>query len=189
MARFEEVQMKIAEAAKNYLDTYSMQVFIEQFTLDRESKFSLALPGIEPSFLITATASFTYDAFQTGMTINEDVDMGEEEDMDVDNSIELEFVIRLPIMTTPPDLETLLADIAEEYQDSDPLLISKEVLPAEGPWPSKDYEITYSYQIDAIDLLDSELYDEIFEELAGIMDMVYARTKDHIDVSWYRGQN
>ncbi len=35
MARFEEVQMAIAESAKNYLDIYNMQVLIEQFTLDR----------------------------------------------------------------------------------------------------------------------------------------------------------
>jgi len=42
MTRFEEVQMKIAESAKNYLEIFNMQVFIEQFTLDRESRFSLA---------------------------------------------------------------------------------------------------------------------------------------------------
>ena len=187
MARFEEVQMKIAESAKNHLEIFNMQVFLEQFTLDRECRFSLTLPNIEPPFLISATASFTYDAFQTGMTINDEESLDSEES-DVDNSIELEFTVRLPIMAATPDMDALLEEIGEEYPDTDPLLITKEVLPDDGPWPSKDYEISYSYQIDSQDLDDSELYDEIFEELAGILELTYRRTKDYIDVSWYNGE-
>lgn len=188
MARFEEVQMKIAESAKRFLEIYNMQVFLEQFTLDRECKFSLTLPNIEPPFLISATASFTYDAFQTGITIQEEEDGFEEENTEVDNSIELEFVVRLPIMVNPPNIEALLEEIGEEYPDTDPILVVKEVLPDEGPWPSKDYEISYSYQIDSQDLLDEDLHDEIFEELHSILELVYRKTKDHIDISWYRGE-
>ena len=187
MARFEEVQMKIAESAKNHLEIFNMQVFLEQFTLDRECRFSLTLPNIEPPFIVSATASFTYDAFQTGMTINEE-EAADNDDSDVDNSIELEFSVRLPIMAAPPDIGALLEEIEEEYPDTDPVLITKEVLPDDGPWPSKDYEISYSYQIDSEDLNDSELYDEIFEELAGILELTFRKTKDYIDVSWYRGE-
>ena len=41
MTRFEEVQMKLAESSKNFLEVYNIQVFIEQFSLTRESRFSL----------------------------------------------------------------------------------------------------------------------------------------------------
>src|SRR3974390_2153282 len=100
MTRFEEVQMKIAESAKNYLEILNMQVFIEQFTLDRESRFSLELPNMEPPYSLMAVVSFTYDAFQTGMTLYDDD--AEENSMDADTSLELEFEINLPIMEDYP---------------------------------------------------------------------------------------
>jgi hypothetical protein len=61
MTRFEEVQMKIAESAKSFLEVYNIQVFIEQFSLTRESRFSLTLPAMEEPYPVSAVVSLTYD--------------------------------------------------------------------------------------------------------------------------------
>lgn len=182
MTRFEEVQMRIAESAKNHLEIFNMQVFIEQFTLDRESKFSLTLPDMEPPFFISAVVSFMYDAFQTGMTLYEEE--GDESDMDIDTSIELEFTVKLPYMEGDPAVEELLEEIKEEYPDTEPVLSVREVLMTEDS--SKEYEISYIYNIEAEDVMDPELLDQIFGELKDIMQLSYSRTKDYIDPSWYR---
>lgn len=184
MTRFEEVQMKIAESAKNFLEIYNMQVFIEQFTLDRESRFSLVLPQMEPPYSLTATVSFNYDAFQTGMTLYEDET--EETSMDADTSLELEFEIKLPIMEDYPNIEALLAEVEEEYPDTQPVLFVKEIIPSEQP--SREYEISYVYDIEAADLDDDKLFDQIFEELRGILELINKRTKDFIDHSWYSSE-
>lgn len=187
MTRFEEVQMKIAESAKNHLEIFNMQVFIEQFTLDRESTFSLTLPDMEPPYLLTATVSFTYDAFQTGMTLYESGPADEgEADMEVDTSIELEFSVKLPMLAGPPDLEALLEEIEEGYPDIQPLLIVKELIPSDEP--SKEYEITYAYDIEAEDAADADLFDQIFAELRAVLELVLERTRDYIDHSWYSGE-
>lgn len=185
MARFEEVQMTIAESAKNYLDIYNMQVFIEQFTLERESKLSLTLPNMEHPFPVSATVSFIYDAFQTGATLYEDSTL-DESIADVDTSIELEFTVKLPIMKEHPDIEALVEEINEEYPDTEPILSTRETFPS--IMPVKKYEIFYSYDIEAEDSINTMLLDEIFSELRGIMDLVYKRTKNYIDLSWYRGE-
>ncbi|MCL5063077.1 MAG: hypothetical protein M1443_07715 [Nitrospirae bacterium] len=184
MARFEEVQMTIAESAKNYLDIYNMQVLIEQFTLDREGRFSLTLPNMEQPFPVSATLSFIYDAFQTGMTLYEDNTL-DENNADVDTSIELEFTVKFPIMKDYPDIESLVEEISEEYPDTEPILTIREIIGGDEPF--KEYEMHYSYDIEAEDATDSELFDEIFEELKGIMELIYARTENYIDQSWYRG--
>jgi len=182
MLRFEAVQMAVAESAKNFLDIYNMQVFIEQFTLDRESRLYLTLPKTEPPFPVTATASFAYDALQTGMTVYEN---GNEDSHD-DNSIALDFVIRLPVMEDYPDIEEILEEISEEFPETEPILSTRETFPS--IMPSKEYEIFYSYDIDAEDAINTSLLEEIFSELRGIMDLVYKRTKNYIDLSWYRGE-
>ncbi len=186
MPRFEEVQMRLAESAKNNLELYNMQVFIEQFTLDRESKFSLTIPGIEPPFPVSATVSFTYDAFQTGMALYEDTS-SKGESSDVDTSVELEFLVRLPMMQGYPDIKRLVTEIEVEYPDTEPVLIVKETFSGEEPF--KEYEISYSYTLETDDVLDSDLVDEIFEELREILQLVYKRTADYIDLSWYRGED
>ncbi|MCL0035577.1 DNA polymerase V family protein [Thermodesulfovibrionales bacterium] len=202
MMRFEEVQMKIAESAKNYLEICNMQVFIEQFRLERESRFSLTLPDMKPPFPISATVSFTYDVFQTGMTMidreredsdendSEDSDENDSEDSDendsdVDASVELDFSIRLPVMEDCPDIEAILEEISEEYPDTEPILISKEIFPAKGP--SKDYKISYTYDISLEDVIGGDIFDEVFEELKGILELIHKRTKNYIDSSW--GEN
>ncbi len=175
MARFEEVQMRIAEAAKSHLDIYNMEVFIEQFTLDRESKLYLALRGMEPPLPVSAEVSFTYDAFQTGMTL---LEHEEQEEEAVDTSIELSFTISLPLLEDYPDVEDLLDEITEEFPDASPILTAREEYPREEE-SSKEYEISYSYDIDPEDVLDTDLFDEMFEELKGIMELVHRRTKDY----------
>ncbi|MBF0560072.1 MAG: hypothetical protein HQL08_14975 [Nitrospirae bacterium] len=184
MTRFEEVQMKIAESAKNYLEILNMQVFIEQFSLDRESRFSLALPQTDPPYALMATVSFTYDAFQTGMTLYDDNSEGSS--MDAETSLELEFSIKLPIMEDYPNIEALLAEVEEEYPDTQPVLFAKEIFPSEQS--SKEYEINYVYDIEANDLDDEELFDQIFEELSGILELIRKRTQDYIDHSWYSSE-
>lgn len=175
--------MKIAESAKNYLEILNMQVFIEQFTLDRESRFSLELPDMEPPYSLMAVVSFTYDAFQTGMTLYDDTEEGS---ADADNSLELEFTIKLPIMEDYPNIEALLAEVEEEYPDTQPVLLAKEIIPSEQT--SKEYEISYVYDIEANDLGDDELFDQIFEELRGILELIRRRTREYIDHSWYTAE-
>lgn len=184
MTRFEEVQMKIAESAKNYLEILNMQVFIEQFSLDRESRFSLSLPQMDPPYALMATVSFTYDAFQTGMTLYDDDP--EDNAMDTDASLELEFSIKLPVMEDYPNIEALLAEVEEEYPDTQPVLFAKEIFPSEQA--SREYEINYVYDIEANDLDDDELFEQIFEELRGILELVRKRTQDYIDHSWYASE-
>ncbi|MDI6800505.1 MAG: hypothetical protein QMD01_00400 [Thermodesulfovibrionales bacterium] len=182
MARFEELQMKIAESAKNYLEIYNMQVLIEQFTLDRESKFFISLPNIEPPFPLSAIVSFIYDAFQTGMTLYED--SATEDAADIDTSIELEFLIKLPVMEGYPDIEALLEEISEMFPDTEPILITKEIFP--GDELIKEYEISYAYNIEPEDIVDNELLNEMFEELRGILGLIYKRTVNYIDTAWYK---
>lgn len=182
MARFEEIQMTIAESAKKHLDIYNMQVFIEQFTLDRESKFSLTLSDMEPPYPVSATVSFVYDAFQTGMTIYEDTSL-EESSTDVDTSIELEIAIKLPIMQNYPDIESLLNEVTEEFPDIEPILITREVTGGEEYF--KEHEMHYSYIVEPSDAIDTNFFNEIFEELKEIMVLIYERTENYIDHSWY----
>src|SRR5208283_3433723 len=184
MTRFEEVQMKIAESAKNYLEILNMQVFIEQFSLDRESRFSLSLPQMDPPYALMATVSFNYDAFLTGMTLYDEEP--EENAMDADASLELEFSIKLPVMEDYPNIEALLAEVEEEYPDTQPVLFAKEMFPSEQS--SREYEISYVYDIDAGDLGDDELFDQLFEELRGILKLILKRTQDYIDHSWYSSE-
>jgi|SRR5208283_2454196 len=186
MARFEEVQMRLAESAKNFLELYNMQVFVEQFTLDRESKFSLVLPDTEPPFPVTATLSFIYDAFQTGMTLYEDSSLDKDE-ADIDTSIELDFTVHFPIMKGAPDMREIIAEIEDAYPDMEPALIVKDILSDEEPL--KEHELSYNYSIEAEDILDQELLDELFEELRGVLTLVHNRTKDYIDKSWYREED
>jgi hypothetical protein len=184
MARFEEIQMRIAESAKNYLELYSMQVFVEQFTLDRECRFFVTLSDLESPFPVSASVSFSFDAFQTGMTLLDDE---VEKDSDVDSSIDLEFTVNLPIMRGSPDVQALLAEVHEDFPDAEALLIFKEIF--SGAEPLREYEISYSYSVEAEDIMDAELMDELFEELRGMLDLVYRRTFPHIDTSWYRDQD
>ncbi len=180
MARFEELQMMLVESATKFLDLYSMQVFTEQFTLDRESKLFLTLQDMEPPYLISSTVSYTFDAFQTGFSLfrEENVD-----DSDIDSTVDLDFNIKLPTLRNYPDITTLYEEVSDMLEDTDAGLTTKEYLDADGSY--REYEITYSYEIDHSEDLDPELFDEIFNELKDVMDYIYRKTETYIDMSWY----
>lgn len=177
--------MTIAESAKNYLDIYNTQVFIEQFTLKRESKLFLTLPNMEHPSPVSATVSFIYDAFQTGATLYED-NILDKSIADVDTSIESEFTVKLPIMKEHPDIKALVEDISEEYPETEPILNTRETFL--NIMPAKKYGIFYSYDIESENSINTMLLDEIFSELGGITDLAYKKTKNYIDLSWYRGE-
>jgi hypothetical protein len=186
MTRFEEVQMKIAESSKNYLEVYNIQVFIEQFSMARESRFSLTLPGMEEPYPVSASVSFTYDVFQTGMSMYDDIKL-EDEGVIADNVLELDILVRLPMMEGYPDIEGLLREIETRYPDSEPVLVAKEMIGAGEA--SKEYEISYGYDVEVADALHVEVLDGIFEELRGVMELIYDKTRYNIDQSWYRNDD
>lgn len=181
MLRFEELQMNIVEAAKNFFDIINMQVFLEQFSLDRESKIFLALPHLEPVFL-SATASFIYDAHETSMSLFDDEDINNP----LDTSINLNLNIKLPQLEDFPNMEEIIEEISEAYPDTEPMLIAKETFPAIRT--SKEYEIFYNYDIDITDELDNTILEEIFEELREVMDLIYQRIRNYIDNPWERSE-
>lgn len=181
VTRFEEVQMRIAESARNYLDIYNMQVFIEQFTLDRESRFFVTLPEMAQPYPISAIVSFLYDTYQTSMSIYQP---DEDEELPFDeNTLTLEFLVKLPMMSGYPDIEKLFAEIEREYPDTEPSLIVREI--SSGSEMTKEYEIAYSYDVAEEDMTDIALYEEIFEELREMLELLHNRTKFHIDSNWY----
>jgi len=186
MTRFEEAQMKIAESSKNFLDVYNIQVFIEQFSLSRESRFSVTIPGMEDPYPVSASVSFFYDVFQTGMSMCEDLKQDDEAAL-TDNMLELDILVRLPMIEGYPDIEGLLREIETLYPDSEPVLIVKDLIGAGES--SKEYEISYGYDLDVMESLQTDLLDGIFEELRNILDLVYQKTRYHIDESWYKGED
>ena len=186
MTRFEEVQMKLAESAKNFLEVYNIQVFIEQFSLTRESRFSLTLPDMEDPYPVSATVSFTYDVFQTSMSMYDDI-KPEDDSVIAENTIELDILVRLPIMEGYPDIEGLLREIESKYPDSEPVLVVKEFYGAGQP--TKEYEVSYGYDVEPEDIPEGDILDGVFEELRGIMELIHEKTKYNIDQSWYRGED
>ncbi len=187
MVRFEELQMAIAESARKHLQILSMQVFIEQFSLERESRITLTLPDMETlPYPLTAVVAFTYDVIQSGATIYKDNLEEKDEDAD-DNFIELSFNIRLPILHGNPDLSSLTNDIQEEFPDIEPFLLEKNIT---GPEEDiTEHELSYFYEIDMDEADENELFDEIFSELREIMSLAHNMTRRHIDRSWYEEQD
>lgn len=184
MARFEELQMMLVESASRYLDLYSMQVFTEQFTLDRESKIFLTLPDMQPPYLITACVSYTFDAFQTGHSFLWD-EKEDEEEMEsvVDTTIDLEFKINVPVLSNYSIMETLYEKVITRIQDTDVEMILKEFTSINGSF--KEYEMTYYYDINYFEGLDIEVFNDMFKELRDTMQLIYNETDEYIDMSWY----
>lgn len=108
MIRFEELQMRIMDAAKNYLDVYEMSTLIEQYSLNKESRLSMTLPEIKPPYPISATVSFSYNAHQTSFSILFDEDEVEDESENFENMVEVEVVINLPFLEGYNQLRELL---------------------------------------------------------------------------------
>ncbi|MCS7163772.1 MAG: hypothetical protein NZ845_02075 [Thermodesulfovibrio sp.] len=182
MIRFEELQMRIMDAAKNYLDVYDMATLIEQYSLNKESRLSMTLPEIKPPYPISATVSFSYNAHQTSASILFDEDELED---DTENMVEVEVVISLPFVEGYSQLKEIFEEIVNEYPDLDIVLIRKEFL-RKDLIEGEEYELVYSYMIGGDDLKDLQLYEEIFFELSNILRTIYEKTKFYIDMSWYK---
>ncbi|MCX8028154.1 MAG: hypothetical protein N3A62_09945 [Thermodesulfovibrionales bacterium] len=185
MARFEELQMMLVESATRHLDLYSMQVFTEQFTLDRESKIFLTLQDMESPYLITAMVSYTFDAFQTGHSLYWDENEDDEDELEpaVDTTVDLEFKINIPVLTNYSIMESLYEKVLSRLEDTDVEMVCKEFTTINGSF--KEYELTYYYDIDYVGGLDAEMFDDIFKELKDTMEFIYKETDDYIDMSWY----
>lgn len=182
MTRFEELHMKLAESAKKFLDFQNMQIFIEQFTLEKEGRLFFAFAGREYSHLYRSDASFTYDISQTEMSLYEE-DLFDA-DPEYHTTTDLTFNINFPSLTGYPDLEALVRDLEEEYPDIEPILIIKKTF---SPLKTlQEYELSYTYEIDIEGELDIEFIDEIFREHREIMNFIYDRTVDYLDLKWYR---
>ncbi|MDX9715652.1 MAG: hypothetical protein RBT37_09555 [Dissulfurispiraceae bacterium] len=195
MVRFEELQMAIAESARKHLQILSMQVFIEQFSLERESRMTVAMPEMDTlPYSLTGIVSFTYDVIQSGATIykdpfeeKDDDDEDDDDDEVSDNFIEINLTVKLPILYGDPDLESLTKELQEEFPDIEPFLLKKHIT---GPEEDiTEYELSYFYEIETDDVDDTEIFDEIFSELREIMSMTHEKTKRYIDRSWYEEQD
>ncbi len=181
MTRFEELQIKLTESAKKYLDFQNMQVFIEQFTLEKESRLSFSMSGRDYAHFYKSDASFTYDVSQTEMSFYEEELF--EADPDYHTTTDLTFSIDFPSLTGYPDIEGLVRDLEEEYPDIEPALdIRKTFSPLKT---IHEYGLSYTYEIDIEGELDLAFIDEIFREHRDIMNFIYDRTIDFLDLTWY----
>ncbi len=185
MIRFEELQMRIMDAAKNYLDVYEMSTLIEQYSLNKESKLLMTLPEIKPPYPINAAISFSYNAHQTSFSMLFDEDEVEEESENFENMVEIDVVISLPFLEEYSHVRDLFEEIVNEYPDLDPVLIRKEFF-RKDLIEGQEYEIVYSYMVGGEELKDLQFYEEIFFELSNILRTIYEKTKFYIDMSWYR---
>ncbi|WP_353683683.1 hypothetical protein V4D30_07310 [Thermodesulfovibrio sp. 3907-1M] len=186
MIRFEELQMRIMDAAKNYLDVYDMSTYIEQYSLNKESKLLMTLPEIKPPYPISATVSFSYDAHQTSSSF-----LYDEEDQNSDefeNMVEIEFVINLPFIEGYNHISELFEEIVNEYPELDMVLVKKEFI-GKDLMEGEEYEIAYSYPASQEELKDLQFYEEIFFELSNILRTIYERTRFYIDMSWYSAED
>jgi len=181
--RFEELQMRIADSAKNYLEVYDMATFIEQYSLNKECKISMTLPDLRTPYPLNATVSFSYDAQQTSLSLIFD----EESEEDFDEAVEVDVVINLPFLEKYNNVTEIFEEIVRDYPDLDPVLIKKEIIKRDVI-NGEEYEIVYSYVVGVEELSDSTFYDDIFFELSSILRSIYERTKFYIDMSWYREQ-
>ena len=141
---------------------------------------------MEDPYPVSATVSFTYDVFQTGMSMYDDI-KPEDDSVIAENTIELDILVRLPMMEGYPDIEGLLREIESQYPDSEPVLVVKEFYGAGQP--TKEYELSYGYDVEPEDVPEGDILDGVFEELRGIMELIYEKTKYNIDQSWYRGED
>ncbi len=181
MTRFEELQMKLTESAKKYLDFQNLEVFIEQFTLEKESRLFFTFTGRDYAHLYRSNAIFNYDVSQTEMSLYEEELF--ETDPDYHTTTDLIFNIDFPSLTGYPDIEGLVSDLKEEYPDIEPILIIKKTF---SPLKTmQEYELSYTYELDIEGELDIEFIEEIFREHREILNFIYDRTVDYLNLKWY----
>lgn len=183
MIRFEELQMRLMDAAKNYLEVYDMSTLVEQYSLNKESRLSMTLPEIKPPYPITATVSFLYDVQQSSSSI-----YFEDSEEETEEIIELDVVINLPFVEGYNEIADLYDEILNEYSELEPVLVKKEFY-RRNLIDAEEYEIIYSYVLGIEELKDLQFYEEVFFELSNILRLIYEKTKFYIDMSWYREQD
>lgn len=184
MIRFEELQMRMMEAAKNYLELYEMATLIEQYTLNKESRLSMTLSELKPPYPISATVSFSYDAQQTSYSLFSEFDEDEEI---FEDAIELDVTINLPFLEGYNNINELFEEIANQYPELDPVLVKKEFF-RKDLLNGEEYEIVYSYIVGNEELNDNSFYEEFFFDLSNILKTIYNKNKFFIETSWYREQ-
>ncbi len=188
MIRFEELQMRIMDAAKNYLDVYEMSTYIEQYSLNKESKLLMTLPEIKPPYPISATVSFSYNAHQTSSSFLYDEDEVEEDSESFENMVEIDVIINLPFLEGYNHISELFEEIVNEHPDVDLVLVKKEFI-GKDLMHGEEYEIAYSYPASIEELKDLQFYEEMFFELSNILRTIYERTRFYIDMSWYSAED
>lgn len=182
--RFEELQMRMMDAAKNYLEVYEMSTLIEQYTLNKESRLSMTLSELKPPYPITATVSFSYDAQQTSYSLFSEFD--EEEEL-FEDAIEVDVTISLPFLEGYNNVNDLFDEIANQYTELDPVLVKKEFI-RKDLLNGEEYEIVYSYIVGNDELKEADFYEEFFFDLSNILKTIYNKSKFFIETTWYREQ-
>lgn len=184
MLRFEELQMKIMDAAKNYLEVFDIATFIEQYSLNKESRLSMTLPELKTPYPLSATVRFSYDAQQTSYSLmfNEEEDNEEEE---LEDMIDVEVAISLPYLEGYNNITELFEEILNNNPELEPVLVKKEFF-RKDMTNGEEYEILYSYIIGGEELKDNHFYEDMFFQLSNILRNIYEKTKFYIEMSWYR---
>jgi len=184
--RFEELQMRLMDAAKNYFDVYEMSTLVEQYSLNKESRLSMTLPELKPPYPLSATITFSYDAEQTSFSLSFDDEEFDEDDEELfSDAVEIDVTIHLPFLDGYNNVSELFEEIFNDNADLDPVLIKKEFF-RKDMINGEEYEIIYSYVIGSEELKDPEFYEELFFDLNNILRSIYEKTKFFIEISWYR---
>lgn len=184
--RFEELQMRLMDAAKNYFDVYEMSTLVEQYSLNKESRLSMTLPELKPPYPLSATITFSYDAQQTSFSLTFDDEEGDDEE-DFTDIVEIDVTIHLPFLEGYNNVSELYEEIVNDNPELDPVLIKKEFF-RKYMMNGEEYEIIYSYIIGGEELKDPEFYEELFFDLSNILRGIYEKTRFFIEMSWYREQ-
>jgi len=184
--RFEELQMRLMDAAKNYFDVYEMSTLVEQYSLNKESRLSMTLPELKPPYPLSATITFSYDAQQTSFSLTFDDEEGDDEE-DFTDIVEIDVTIHLPFLEGYNNVSELYEEIVNDNPEIDPVLIKKEFF-RKDMMNGEEYEIIYSYIIGGEELKDPEFYEELFFDLSNILRGIYEKTRFFIEMSWYREQ-
>lgn len=182
MIRFEELQMKIMDAAKNYLEVFDMSTLIEQYSLNKESRLSMTLPELKSPYPLSATVTFSYDAQQTSFSL---MATEEEEEESFSDMIEVDVNINLPFLEGFNNISELFEEIFNNYPELDPLLVKKEFY-RKDMINGEEYEILYSLILDGEEIKDDNIFEDMFFELSNILRTIYNKTRFFIEMSWYK---
>ncbi len=180
MIRFEELQMRLVESAKNYLEVFDLATLVEQYSLNKESKISMSLPELRQPYPLSATISFSYNVEQSSLSSWLDPEFDEE----LDYAVDIEVSINLPFVQSYNEIGDIFDEIVSKYEELDPLLIKKEFY-GRNEIAGEEYEIMYSITIDNEDINNPGFFEEMFFDLGNILKLIYERSKFYIDMTWY----